>query len=447
MGERRKQGPFAGFMVENRRIFAEGLCFLAILLIPIGGQAKLTSLGITPPWPHLEKYQETITAEKFRNLLDEVYAPKNAYRDWIRIELGSHARIRLGAEKGKGEFVLRFGSNTMGKEVAPRFWRRLREMPRTPKENPLLGLRIVLDPGHIGGAFGVMEHRSFSFPGGPPIQEGDLTLKVALDLKERLSALGASVWLTRSEAEPTTDETPESMMALAYKVLSEQAKSRGNDNAKLQPREIRDLGELLYYRVSEIRARAEKINHQIKPDLVLALHFNASTWTGLSGDKYPWENHFHVLVNGAYSEEELSHDDIRFEMLSKLLSGAAAEEIALGESLALSMAEANGLPPFFYTTPNAVKVGGNPYLWGRNLLANRIYQCPVVYLEPYVLNSREVAERVRAGDFEGYREVAGALRKSLLREYADGVINGLLNYYGHRLANHSDEPAPAILKN
>ncbi len=62
-------------------------------------------------------------------------------------------------------------------------------------------------------------------------------------------------------------------------------------------------------------------------------------------------------------------------------------------------------------------------------MANRLYQCPVIYLEPYVLNSREVAERVQAGDYEGWREVAGARRKSLVREYADGIVEGLLQYY------------------
>ncbi|NIP92014.1 MAG: hypothetical protein GWO24_00445, partial [Akkermansiaceae bacterium] len=41
-------------------------------------------------------------------------------------------------------------------------------------------------------------------------------------------------------------------------------------------------------------------------------------------------------------------------------------------------------------------------------------------------------ERVQAGDYEGEREVAGKLRKSLYREYAGAVVDGLVNYYSDR---------------
>jgi hypothetical protein len=36
--------------------------------------------------------------------------------------------------------------------------------------------------------------------------------------------------------------------------------------------------EKLFYRVSEIHARAKKVNNTIKPDLVLCLHYNAEAW-------------------------------------------------------------------------------------------------------------------------------------------------------------------------
>jgi hypothetical protein len=68
-------------------------------------------------------------------------------------------------------------------------------------------------------------------------------------------------------------------------------------------------------------------------------------------------------------------------------------------------------------------------VWTRNLLANRLYRCPVVYLEPYVMNNRTVYERVQLGDFEGTREVGGVQRKSIYREYADAVADGLAAYY------------------
>ena len=87
------------------------------------------------------------------------------------------------------------------------------------------------------------------------------------------------------------------------------------------------------------------------------------------------------------------------------------------------------LPPYRYTTPNAQQTGTSPYLWTRNLLANRLYQAPVVFLEPYVMNSEEVWSRVQAGEYEGERIVAGVRRKCLVREYADAVAAGVANYY------------------
>jgi hypothetical protein len=114
------------------------------------------------------------------------------------------------------------------------------------------------------------------------------------------------------------------------------------------------------------------------------------------------------------------------------VQGVADEELPLCEAIARGMAEATGLPPFTYTGTNARAVAGQPYVWIRNLLANRIYECPVVFLEPYVMNNREVFERLRAGDYEGRSVVAGRERLSIFQEYAAGVVQGLRVYYAGR---------------
>jgi hypothetical protein len=106
------------------------------------------------------------------------------------------------------------------------------------------------------------------------------------------------------------------------------------------------------------------------------------------------------------------------------------EEIPLAETVANALARATALPPYEYTDGRAVRIGPSPYVWARNLLANRLYRCPVIYCEPYVMNSPEVFARVQAGDYEGLREVAGRLRPSIVREYADAVIAGICDAYG-----------------
>ena len=120
-------------------------------------------------------------------------------------------------------------------------------------------------------------------------------------------------------------------------------------------------------------------------------------------------------------------------MLLRLLERTGPEELAAAEPVARrSLATATGLPAYQYTGPNARHVGSGPYVWARNLLANRLYGCPVVYVEPYVMNSPEVFARAQAGDYEGTREFGGVQRKALVREYADAVADGLAVYYGGR---------------
>ena len=45
------------------------------------------------------------------------------------------------------------------------------------------------------------------------------------------------------------------------------------------------------------------------------------------------------------------------------------------------------------------------------------------------MNSHDAFARIQAGDYEGTREIGGAARKSIFREYADSVAQGLAEYY------------------
>jgi hypothetical protein len=188
--------------------------------------------------------------------------------------------------------------------------------------------------------------------------------------------------------------------------------------------------EMLFYRYSEIRRRAMLVNTKLHPDLVICLHFNAEGWGDPKNPTLIDNNHLHLLVNGSYLENELELDDERFEMIRRLLSRVYDEELPLADAVAASMSKETQLPPFQYpTTLVTTKVGSTGYVYARNLLATRLYRCPVIYCEPYVMNSNDAFARIQAGDYEGTRNVNGVERKSIFREYADGVVNGLIDYY------------------
>jgi len=171
------------------------------------------------------------------------------------------------------------------------------------------------------------------------------------------------------------------------------------------------------------------VNEKIKPDIVLCLHFNAEAWDDPKKPTLTDRNHLHLLVNGSYLPPELEFDDVRFEMLQRLLSRMHEEELGLAQKLAETMARRTQLPPYEYTTENVAKLGSSGYLYARNLIATRLYDCPVIYFEPYVMNSDEVFWRIQEGDYEGLRNVNGTDRPSIYREYAAGMVDGLIEYY------------------
>jgi hypothetical protein len=172
------------------------------------------------------------------------------------------------------------------------------------------------------------------------------------------------------------------------------------------------------------------VNFKLHPDLVLCLHFNAEDWGDPNNPELTGTNHLHLLVNGSYLAEELEFDDERFEMIRRLLSRAYDEELPLADTIATVMARETRLPAYQYPTTNTTtKVGVSGYVYARNLLATRLYRCPVVYCEPYVMNSNDVFARIQAGDYEGISNVNGVERKSIFREYADSVVDGLVEYY------------------
>jgi N-acetylmuramoyl-L-alanine amidase len=404
-------------------------------ILPITGKAadNLGILGARPRWSVLEHYQETITHDEFAHFIYDVYCTHGFAPDVIEVNTDT-ARILTNRES-QNFFTLRFAKDDTSRNPVPRLWDPARSLPPAKGHKPLSGLRIALDPGHLGGEWAKMEERWFQVDSTQPVQEGDLTLKVARLLAPRLRELGAKVFFVRNSNEPVTAKRPDDFRDLARKVLIRNGVPQPrvdvldpNDPEKEQT--VRWQSEILFYRYSEIRRRAALVNFKLHPDLVLCLHFNAEGWGDPNNPTLTDINHLHLLVNGSYLQEELEFDDERFEMIRRLLSRAYDEELLLADTIAGTMARETQLPPYQYPTTNSTtKVGTSGYVYARNLLATRLYRCPVVYCEPYVMNSKDGFARIQAGDYEGTRNINGLERKSIFREYADSVTDGLVEYY------------------
>lgn len=379
----------------------------------------LSPLAPRPDWNSLSRYSGTITSTEFEHLLSRVYVPDGSWREWIVL---SPSEAVITPHPGASPLKIPLASPGDPVASPPRYWKgRQARSPLAGK--PLAGLRIAIDPGHLGGSFAKMEARWFRIGRSRPVEEGEMTLAVAKLLKERLEGMGAEVWLTRSRNGPTTWLRPGNLRKVAVASLQEEGAVPAGER-------LQHEAERLFYRVAEIRNRARLVNEKIRPDLVVCLHFNAEEWGNPDRPSLTGENHLHLILPGHLSRQELLHEDERYTMLVKLLDGSHAEELGASEAVARSLAAATGLPPFTYHGTNAAPASSNPYLWIRNLLANRLFECPVVYCEPYVMNSRPVFERVQLGDYAGRRNIGGVLLPSIYREYADAVARGLADYYG-----------------
>ncbi len=415
-----------------------------LALLPSGSARgeNLAPLGERPDWGELEAYAATMTREELRAALHTFYTDGAAYQPLMDLFQDRLEVIRTSSEADRADaervtVPLRDPLDP-AEATPPRYWRPAHELPRLDGRPPLSDLRIAIDPGHIGGQFARMEGRWFQINDQPPIMEGEIVLEIAFLLKDRLEQLGAEVVLVRERNAPVTNRRPEDLQGEARRQLiaqgvSNPAPTYSPNDGHQRALTVQFVSEQLFYRNSEIRERARLINEVIRPDLTLCLHLNAEAWGDPAKPDFVEANHLHVLINGSYSYNELSQDDTRFEMLKRLFQRIHEEELVLGDTIARSMAESTGLPPYTYNSPAAQQVNDNPYLWARNLLANRLFMNPVLFLEPYVMNHRETHDRLQAGDYLGRTMINGRLQSSLYQDYVNGVVNGLVRHYSrHR---------------
>jgi hypothetical protein len=404
-----------------------------LLQVPATPAKPLISpLADKPNWDTLKALAGVMSRSEFEQAVASVYSDQSPMPLPWRVD---GTALAVDTSPGQPPVKIEFHNLEALRTKPPRYWRTAQELPPLrPGEPPLQGLHIALDPGHIGGGYAQLEERWLSMNPGEAVMEGTIVLQVANLLKPRLEALGAIVTFVRSQEAPVTTQKPDDLRPVARQVLLDAGvpdppESYDNRYDERRIISVQWQAEKLFYRVSEIRARANRVNHELKPDLVLCLHLNAEAWGDPLKPSFVPQNHLHLLVNGCYSPGELQHEDIRFEMLQRVFSRVHEYEIPMADTVAGAMAQATGLPAYAYTKNTARRVSGSTYVYARNLLANRLYQCPVLYFEPYVMNHEETYKRLLLGYYIGRTLLDGKLVSSPLEDYTRGVVRGLEEYY------------------
>jgi N-acetylmuramoyl-L-alanine amidase len=321
-----------------------------------------------------------------------------------------------------------------------RYWRNPSEVNPLSARHPLAGVKIALDPGHIGGAWASREGRLFIAPCGTRVAEGEMTLEVAKVLKDLLESAGARVWLTRTTASPVLNRLKK-MTTTVQKTTSSHTSTTPldeTDSAETNG-ELRIDGD----NISELEARAEMVNTIIKPDFAVCLHFNADPWGSRGAPRYSNNNHMHILVPGSYLKEELGSHEQRYDLLRRILEGTMVAELPLARRVADYLARETRLPPFSYGQNSRIAKGDDlsPYVWKRNLVVTRKFHCPVIYPEPFVMNNLSVVKKIAAAENSQWCRVSNS--SDIYGKYARGVFRGILAHWAGRSHIRNEVPQPS----
>jgi N-acetylmuramoyl-L-alanine amidase len=415
-----------------------GLLFIALMLS--APAEKLSPMARAPDWSTLNGYQRTITRSDFERLITQVYSPDGGFWSYATIN-DQKVTIFTDATKKTPEFTLFFAGSEA--TCLPRPYKyRTRGISNDPMR-PLKGLKIALDPGHIGGDWAQLEGRYFKLGDDPPVEEAQLTMITCQILAERLEADGATIIWAKRGYEPTTDERPDTLHHEAIDALSPSSSSVGQDEVFGLPvssrrssrsglafteHRIDNEAALLFYRVAEIRARAALVN-KAHPDLTICVHYNADDWGDPDHPSLVGNSRLIIFINGTYEKGEVADDDIRYDLMRKLLDRDAAQEERGCELVGSQMLQALGYPPDDFNTSFSRQITSVPSVYARNLLANRLYHGPVIYCEGPYMNARDAYYRIIAGDYLGRRMIQGQSVPSIYREYALAVERGVLEYF------------------
>ena len=424
-----------------RIVPAASLVLVAAATSAFAGQ--LSPLAPTPDWSTLDAYQQTITREEFSRLVNQVYSFDGAF--WSYADFNDQ-RVIVYSDTAKAHplFTLRFAASESDCAPLPHPFQ-TKATSKDPAQ-PLKGIKIALDPGHIGGDWAKLEARWFQLGDDPPVMEASLALTTCKRLAELLQADGATVIWAKNKLEPVTDRRPddlrrEAIAALALGKPKDQTYtpsflfgirmprlSHSTSGGAIESR-IDNEAALLFYRVAEIRARGDVVNPQ-HPDLTICVHYNADDWGDPDHPQLVAHSGLVIFVNGCYEKGELAFDDYKYDMLRKLLDRTAVQEERGCALVGQSMLDTFKYPPDAAPRYSAHHVTDVPSVYARDLLANRIYHGPVIYCEGPYMNARDAYYRIIAGDYLGLRTIQGQSVPSIYRDYAGSVEKGVLKYFG-----------------
>lgn len=275
-----------------------------------------------------------------------------------------------------------------------------------PASKPLAGLRIALDPGHMGGDTWPTKTGKYIQEGGVTLNEGDINLQSTHLLAKRLRALGAEVLETRTTHELVTKQTAEQLDLVSYgrealrgsttnRWFQSLVRSAKDDRALIaafeaspQRQALFDEGRRESYLLgrTDLDARAASIQ-AFKPDIVLVVHYDVRIRSNSDhGTNASAPNGTKSYVAGSFLEGELGRSEDRIQLARH---AAAAEpwdaSVQLSRAVSHGLHDGLGVEPETLHSPVAKRV--EPGVFSRNLhLTRALSDVAFAYVETLYYN-------------------------------------------------------------
>ncbi len=292
-----------------------------------------------------------------------------------------------------------------------------------PLRKDLVGVKIAIDPGHLGGVFANLEDRFIDIP--PSLErvdsikfdEGTLCFLTGMYLKLLLEKEGAIVMMTRDQ--------------IGTGVYGDDFFDWLKKNVHLWMGEGGSLKKLFgkYYNPLDLRARAKKIN-QFAPDLSVVIHYNSQDGenNGPSNHTISPVNYNMVFVPGAFCHNELADRDSRYEFMRLLVSEDLHGSLTLSQAILEKFGEHLQVPPVSksdganYLNRVGIKIGEGIY--ARNLALTRLIHGPICYGETLIQNNIDECVRLNRRDFV----IGGVWCSSRIKQVAEAYFEGIKSY-------------------
>lgn len=311
------------------------------------------------------------------------------------------------------------------------------------RRRSLRGLRVALDPGHMGGDVWDQRTGKYVSEGKIKVSEGTIALQTALLVEAKLRALGAEVMITRRGQTAVSSVPYEKLdlrdfgrRELRLRSLEDWFQSLlGSTSESGLPAAFEKSGGVKkifsenarsdYYAMREdLFARDRKIS-EFRPDLTIVIHFDADKAT----PNPKVGNRTRAYVAGAFGKTEFATGEARAHFLKHLAKGRQYQRsIALSEAIVGEISTKLGVPMPSSDVEGSLRVA--PGVFARNLALTRLVSdAPLTYLECLYYGNAEEFRRLSKADggtlpVEG-RPMAYSAR---LRDLADAITGGVVKF-------------------